>query len=152
MFMIISTTPEILDEILDMLSMNMTKGTHTHTRWYMIRTGIYNFVNMSRKVCRVFCCDVITSAMASQIAGVSIVCSTVCSGADKKKTLKLCVTGLCEGNSPVTGELPAQRTIDAENVSIWRRHHVYPCLLGLLYRHCDYLTTDPMSAKTPWSI
>ena len=25
------------------------------------------------------------------------------------KTLKLRVTGLCEGNSPVTGEFPAQR-------------------------------------------
>ena len=36
-------------------------------------------------------------AMASQISGVSIVCSTVGSGADKKKT-KLRVTGL---NSPV---------------------------------------------------
>ena len=40
-----------------------------------------------------------------------------------KKTLKLCVTGLCEGNSPVTGEFPAQRASNAENVSIWWRHH-----------------------------
>ena len=36
-----------------------------------------------------------------------------------KKTSKLCVTGLCEGNSPVTSEFPAQRASDAENVSIW---------------------------------
>ena len=36
-----------------------------------------------------------------------------------KKTLKLCVTGLCEGNSPVTSEFPSQRAINAENVSIW---------------------------------
>ena len=35
-----------------------------------------------------------------------------------KKTSKLCVTGLCEGNSPVTGEFPAQRASNAENVSI----------------------------------
>ena len=41
-----------------------------------------------------------------------------------RKTSKLCVTGLCEGNSPVTGEFPTQRTNDAENVSIWWRHHV----------------------------
>ena len=41
-----------------------------------------------------------------------------------KKTSKLCVTGLCEGNSPVTGEFPAQRAGDAENVSIWWRHQV----------------------------
>ena len=34
------------------------------------------------------------------------------------ETSKLRVTGLCEGNSPVTGELPAQRASNAENVSI----------------------------------
>ena len=41
-----------------------------------------------------------------------------------KKTSKLCVTGLNEGKSPVTGEFPAQRASNAENVSIWWRHHV----------------------------
>ena len=35
-----------------------------------------------------------------------------------KKTSKLRFTGLCEGNSPVTGEFPAQRASNAENVSI----------------------------------
>ena len=39
-----------------------------------------------------------------------------------KKTSKLGVTGLCEGNSLVTGEFPAQRASNAENVSIWWRH------------------------------
>ena len=34
-----------------------------------------------------------------------------------KKTSKLHVTGLCEGNSPVTDEFPTQRASDAENVS-----------------------------------
>ena len=41
-----------------------------------------------------------------------------------KKTSKLRVTGLCERNSQVTGEFPAQRASIAENVSIWWRHHV----------------------------
>ena len=41
-----------------------------------------------------------------------------------KKTSKLRVTGLCEGNSPVTGEFPAQRASNAENFSILWRHHV----------------------------
>ena len=41
-----------------------------------------------------------------------------------KETSKLRVTGLWEGNSPVTGEFPAQRASNAENVSIWWRHHV----------------------------
>ena len=35
-----------------------------------------------------------------------------------KKTPKLRVTGLCEGNSPVNGEFPAQRASNVENVSI----------------------------------
>ena len=39
-----------------------------------------------------------------------------------KKTSKLRVTGLCVGNSPVTGEFPAQMASNAENVSIWWRH------------------------------
>ena len=59
-------------------------------------------------------------AMASQITSFTIVCSTVYSS---KKTSKLRVTGLCAGNSPVTGEFPAQMASDAENVSIWWRHH-----------------------------
>ena len=41
-----------------------------------------------------------------------------------KKTSKLRVTGLCVGNPLVTGEFPAQRASNAENVSIWWRHHV----------------------------
>ena len=41
-----------------------------------------------------------------------------------KKTSKLRVTGLSEGNSSVTGELPAQKASNAENVCIWLRHHV----------------------------
>ena len=40
-----------------------------------------------------------------------------------KKTSKLRVTGLCEGNSPVT-----QWTSNAENVPIWWRHHMSPLL------------------------
>ena len=40
-----------------------------------------------------------------------------------KKTTKLRGTGLCEWNSPVTGEFPAQKASNAENVFIWWRHH-----------------------------
>ena len=40
-----------------------------------------------------------------------------------KKTSKLRVTGFCAGNSPVTGEFPAQKASNAENVSNWWRHH-----------------------------
>ena len=40
-----------------------------------------------------------------------------------KKTSKLHVTGLCQGNSTVTGVFPVQRASNAENVFIWWRHH-----------------------------
>ena len=58
-----------------------------------------------------------------------------------KKTSKLRFTGLCEGNSPVTGGFPAQRTSDAEKVPfddvimkalvkcprvLWQSHGVIP--------------------------
>ena len=38
-----------------------------------------------------------------------------------KKSSKRRATGLCAGNSPVTGEFPAQRASSAENDSIWWR-------------------------------
>ena len=44
--------------------------------------------------------------MASQITSLTMVYSTVYSGADQTKTSKLRVTGLCVGNSPVAGEFP----------------------------------------------
>ena len=40
-----------------------------------------------------------------------------------KKTSKLRTTGLYIGNSPETGEFPAQRASNADNVPIWWRHH-----------------------------
>ena len=44
-------------------------------------------------------------------------------GRRSKKTSKLRVTGFCAGNSPGSGEFPAQMASNAENVSIWWRHH-----------------------------
>ena len=49
-----------------------------------------------------------------------------------KKTSKLRVTGHCEGNSPVTGELTTQRASKAENISIWWRHHEDQAGYGLV--------------------
>ena len=56
-----------------------------------------------------------------------------------KKTSKFRVTGLCAGNSPETGEFPAQRASNAENVSIWWGHHAhwpFPCIAPIL---CAFL-------------
>ena len=33
--------------------------------------------------------------------------------------------GFCEGNSPMTGEHPAQKVSNTENVLFWWRHHGY---------------------------
>ena len=49
-----------------------------------------------------------------------------------KKTSKLRVTGLCAGNSPGTGEFPAQMASNAENVSIWWRHHDFSFISPLM--------------------
>ena len=46
-----------------------------------------------------------------------------------KQTPRLRVSGLCEGNSTVTDEFPAQRASNAENVSIWWCH---PATTGYL--------------------
>ena len=56
-----------------------------------------------------------------------------------KETSKLCVTGLCAGNSPGTGEFPAQMASSAENVSIWWRHHGITLLLTCACRICFLL-------------
>ena len=66
----------------------------------------------------VHCNDVIIDSMASEITSITIVYSAVYLGADQKAS-KLLVTGLCAGNSPGTGEFPAQMASNAQNVSIW---------------------------------
>ena len=71
--------------------------------------------------------------MASQITSITIIYSTVYLGADQIKTSKLRVTGLCAGNSPVTGEFPAQMASNAENVPIWWRHPVWCGLSEITY-------------------
>ena len=59
------------------------------------------------------------SAVASQITSVSIVCSTV--GSSPKQRIHQSSESLAFA----TGEFPAQMASDAENISIWWRHHVY---------------------------
>ena len=63
-----------------------------------------------------------------------------------KKTSKLRVTGLCTGNSPVTGEFLAQIASYAENVSIWWRHHVKSNPL-IYYININNFSLVPRSAR-----
>ena len=51
------------------------------------------------------------------------------------KTSQLRVTGLCVGNSPVTGEFPAQEASNTENVPIWWHHHAESCLMLICIYH-----------------
>ena len=63
------------------------------------------------------------SAMAWQITYVSIVCLIVGSDTDQSKHQSSASLAFWEGNSSVIGEFPAQKTSNAENISIWWRHH-----------------------------
>ena len=67
--------------------------------------------------------DVIMSTMSSQITSLTSVYSIVSSRRRSKKTWKLRVTGLCGGNSTMTGEFPTQSDSKAEKVSIWWCYH-----------------------------
>ena len=58
------------------------------------------------------------STLASRITSLTIVCSTVYSGANQRKHQSCASLAF-----PVTGEFPAQMASNAENVSIWWRHH-----------------------------
>ena len=66
--------------------------------------------------------DVIISAMASQITGITIVCPTVCSGADQREYQRSALLAFVRGihRWPVNS---MHRASNAENVSIGWRHH-----------------------------
>ena len=70
------------------------------------------------------CSDVIMSAMASQIIGVSIVFSVVCAGADQGKQQSVVSLALMRGIHRWPVDSPKKRASNAENVSIWWRQHV----------------------------
>ena len=65
------------------------------------------------------------SAMASQIAGVSIACWTVFQ-VQIEENIKVPRLGICVWNPRVTGGFPSQRASSIENVSIWWSHHGDP--------------------------
>ena len=56
----------------------------------------------------------------------------------------------CEGNSSVTGEFPAQRASNAENVSIWWRHH--EVLILLVPEHQQHWVKSTSWVLMPWII
>ena len=68
-------------------------------------------------------------------------------GRRSKKTLKLRVTGFCEGNSPLTGEFHAQRASNADNVSIWWRHHVCNIVILLTWIHTSVFSHSMLCSR-----
>ena len=60
-------------------------------------------------------------------------------GCRSKKTSKLRVTRLCAGNSPETGEFPAQMASNAENAFIRWRHHVSPVGNMICHRNASII-------------
>ena len=68
--------------------------------------------------------DVIMETKASQITSLTIPYSIVYSGGDQRWHQRSASLAICAGNSPVTGEFPAQMASNAENVSIWWRHDI----------------------------
>ena len=83
------------------------------------------------------------SAMASQITKLTVIYSTVYSGIDQMKQQSSAPLTFYAGNSPVADEFPAQRACNAENVSIWWRHHEYIMEYGLL----DYNSFEAFTWK-----
>ena len=81
--------------------------------------------------------DVIISTMAYQITGCLL---NRFFGRRSKKTSKLRVTGLCEGNPPVIGGFSSQRASNAETASIWWCHHV----LYINFRRCKPLMNNEL--------
>ena len=77
-----------------------------------------------------------------------------------EKTSKLRVTGLCVGNSPVTGEYPVWMASNAENVSIWWRHqslvlsHQYDMIGNIPYyaaaTKIEHVSNFELSPKGPY--
>ena len=67
-----------------------------------------------------------------------------------EKTSKLRVTGLCTGNSPVTGGFPAQSASNAENASIWWRHHVIHTQAGVTRQPLVAITSPVTTQNIYW--
>ena len=83
------------------------------------------------------------SAMASQVTGLTIVYSTVYSGADHRNFKAPCHWPVCV---EFTGEFPAQMASNAENISIWWRHHVEVSCVDFLWHVQD---SNPGGPGTP---
>ena len=67
---------------------------------------------------------------------------------------KLRVTGLCAWNSPGTGEFPAQKASNAENVSIWWLHHekLYDVVSEFIWRPASPMRIRHLNSDATYSV
>ena len=96
-----------------------TKAQFTPNACVCINMYIFAMVPSPKFMCatsRYHYGDVIMGAIASQITSITIVYSTVYSDADQRNIK-------APRHWPLWGEFPAQMASNAENVSIWWRHH-----------------------------
>ena len=98
--------------------------------------------------------DVIMTTIASQITSLAVVYSTVYSDADQRKHQSSASLAFVWGIHRDRW-IPAQRASDAENVSIWWRHHENGLHCGL--RICNFglkstfhLHISPVSCLIAW--
>ena len=89
----------------------------TRFRWYRCLTPLVYFYNINALRWRHNELDVVSDHQPHDCLFNRLF------GRRSKKTSKLRVTGLCVWKSPGTCEFPAQKASNAENVSIWWRHH-----------------------------
>ena len=90
--------------------------------------------------------DVIMSAMASQVTSLTIVNSTVYSRRKSMKTPKLHAIGLRAGNSPVTGEFPAQGPVTRKMFLFDDVIMVTGCLISIW----DLFVSTNLSSTNIW--
>ena len=103
--------------------------------------GVFNFV----VICTHYG-DVVMGTVASQIISLTIVYSTVYSGADQRKHQSFASLAFVRG---ITGEFPAQMASNEENVSIWWRHHVFIALLMRRSSIQEYVQMSPLKEWFP---
>ena len=74
------------------------------------------------------------NAVAYQITSLTILYATVYLGEDERKHQSSASLAFVRGNSPGTGEFPAQMASNAENVSNWWRHHDSRIKFSMYYK------------------
>ena len=107
-------------------------------------TNCLNKIKHSTMVCIFHHSDAIMSTMATQITSLTVVYSTVYWGADQKKIKSSASLPLW---GEFTSEFHAQRDCNAENVSIWWRHHV----MGYNLPYCGAWVTRAKKWGFSWN-